>query len=297
MKLYLPLVLAGAALLTGCKGLNDDYQEKAEENDKQIQAYITSNGLTPTKSVSGIYYQLGGTTSGRKPQVGEQVRYTYSLMQLNNQIVDTTFKTKVASGTWGLNFSRDNGALLEGLSLMGVGGTNIVLSPHSRAYGSQQYVDSTGKVILPSYSAVRYDIKMLRVLNEAEQIEEYTMSKQLNVTETTSDGLRYIRITEGTGAQLTTGKTATVRYRGQLLNGTKFDESPVAGLPFTVGVSSTISGFNQALQKMKVGGKAIVILPSAIAYGTRGRLNDAQNAYTIPPYAPILFELEILSAN
>ncbi|OZI07531.1 hypothetical protein BWI93_14440 [Siphonobacter sp. BAB-5385] len=297
MKLYLPLVLAGAALLTGCKGLNDDYQEKAEENDKQIQAYIASNGLSATKSPSGIYYQVGGTTSSRKPQVGEQVRYNFYLTQLNNQIIDSTFKTRLATGTWGLNFSGDNGALLEGLSMIGIGGSNIVLSPHSRAYGSQQYADSTGKVILPAYSAVRYDIKMVRVLNEAEQIEEYITSKQLKLTETTSEGLRYINITEGTGAQLTNGKSATVRYRGQLLNGTKFDESPTAGVTFTVGVSTTIPGFNQALQKMKVGGKAIVIMPSSLGYGTRGRLNEAQNAYTIQPYAPLLFELEILSAN
>ncbi len=296
MKFYLPLVLAGASLLAGCKSLNNEMSEKAEENDRQIQSYITANNLTPTKTPEGIYYQINNAIpTGRQPQVGEQLRFNFTLSNLSNQVVDSTYKTRVAKLTWGLNTGYDGGALLRGLSFVKEGESAIVLSPHTYGFGNQPAKDTNSREVLPAYSAIRYDLKLVDILSEREVIQEYVTEKKLAVTETTSSGLTYIRLKEGTGATITTGKNVTVKYTGMLLSGSKFDESSAAGVSWTVGVSSLISGFTEGLQKMKLGERAILILPYAIAYGTQGATNGS--SYVVPPYTPILFEVEILSVN
>lgn len=64
------------------------------------------------------------------------------------------------------------------------------------------------------------------------------------------------------------GKTAVVRYRGTLSDGSVFDSTEnMAPLEFEVGSGSVIHGFDMAIASMRVGEKKVVTVPASQAYG------------------------------
>ena len=80
-------------------------------------------------------------------------------------------------------------------------------------------------------------------------------------------------ITVGDGAEATTGKTVTVHYVGVAHStGEEFDASWNRGEPlrFGLGAGQVISGWDQGVQGMKVGGRRRLVIPPHLAYGDRG---------------------------
>ena len=57
---------------------------------------------------------------------------------------------------------------------------------------------------------------------------------------------------------------------------------------FTLGNYMVIEGFEEGILYMKKGGKATLLIPSYLAYGTSGTY------WGIPGYSPIIFEVELL---
>jgi FKBP-type peptidyl-prolyl cis-trans isomerase len=107
---------------------------------------------------------------------------------------------------------------------------------------------------------------------------------------TLPDGLQYIVLTNGTGALPTASDTVTVNYRGTLIDGTEFDSSYKRGQPATFPVGGVIHGWTEALQKMTVGSKWKLFIPSELAYGEQGRPG-------IPPNSVLIFEVELLDTK
>ncbi len=94
----------------------------------------------------------------------------------------------------------------------------------------------------------------------------------------------------GTGADATNGKKATVNYTGWLYSdtaanhkGTQFESSSFS---FTLGASQAISGFDQGVLGMKVGGKRTIEIPASLAYGAAG-------APSIPANSGLVFDVEL----
>lgn len=86
----------------------------------------------------------------------------------------------------------------------------------------------------------------------------------------TASGLVFISTSDGTGATPARGDQVKVNYEGKLIDGTVFDSSASHGQPATFPVGQVIPCWTEALQLMKVGGKARVICPADLAYGDRG---------------------------
>lgn len=109
-------------------------------------------------------------------------------------------------------------------------------------------------------------------------------------TVTTSSGLQYSDLAEGTGRQAETGDTATVHYTGWLADGTKFDSSLDRKEPFSfrVGSGQVIQGWDEGVSTMKIGGKRKLIIPPQLGYGPRGA------GGVIPPNATLHFDVELL---
>ena len=87
----------------------------------------------------------------------------------------------------------------------------------------------------------------------------------------TASGLQYKVEKEGAGAQPKPTDMVTVNYRGTLIDGTEFDSSYKRGQPATFPLNQVIKCWTEGVAKVKVGGKAKLICPSAIAYGDEGR--------------------------
>ena len=106
---------------------------------------------------------------------------------------------------------------------------------------------------------------------------------------TLSQGIQYLVIKEGTGAQPSISDTVRAHYKGALLNGKEFDNSFKRGQPFSAPLRSLIQGWQIALPLMKEGSHWRLWIPSHLAYGDRGAGAD------IPGGATLMFEVELIS--
>ncbi|NCA84314.1 MAG: FKBP-type peptidyl-prolyl cis-trans isomerase [Clostridia bacterium] len=124
---------------------------------------------------------------------------------------------------------------------------------------------------------------------EGEKIAAYVQENNLNALPTES-GMYVIVTKEGTGSKPVAGDKVKVHYTGMLLDGTKFDSSVDRGTPFEfdLGQGRVIRGWDEGIAMLNVGSKATLIIPSEMGYGERGAGRD------IPPFAPLIFEVELL---
>jgi len=113
-------------------------------------------------------------------------------------------------------------------------------------------------------------------------------AKKPGVT-TTASGLQYQILTPGSGKTPVVGDTVTVHYKGTLVDGTEFDSSYKRGQAAQFPLSGVIPCWTEGVQRMKVGGKAVLTCPPDIAYGERGA------GAVIPPNATLQFEVELVS--
>lgn len=80
-------------------------------------------------------------------------------------------------------------------------------------------------------------------------------------------------LTEGDGAEATAGSTVLVHYVGVAHStGEQFDASYDRGEPlrFRLGIGQVISGWDQGVAGMKVGGRRHLVIPPHLGYGDRG---------------------------
>jgi hypothetical protein len=152
----------------------------------------------------------------------------------------------------------------------------------------------TGDVSLlaPLYIPIRYDLQILKVRTEEEQIDEYVALNKIAGLERNNDnGLRFVKtLAYPDSAQIAIGTTVSVTYTGRLIrNGKQFDAGTIdVNVVDPTGTASggVVKGFNDGIAKMRYGEKAIIIFPSILGYGVTG------SSTKIPAYAPLIFEVE-----
>ena len=107
----------------------------------------------------------------------------------------------------------------------------------------------------------------------------------------TASGLVYRPLKEGSGASPAATDKVKVHYRGIFPDGREFDSSYKRGEPAEFPLNRVIPCWTEGVQRMKVGGKAKLTCPPAIAYGERGAGN------VIPPNATLNFEIELIAVK
>jgi FKBP-type peptidyl-prolyl cis-trans isomerase FkpA len=107
----------------------------------------------------------------------------------------------------------------------------------------------------------------------------------------TPSGLVYLSLKDGTGVSPTASDKVKVHYRGTFPDGKEFDSSYKRNEAIEFPLSGVIKCWTEGVQRMKVGGKAKLTCPAALAYGSRGA------GGVIPPNATLLFEVELLAIN
>lgn len=104
----------------------------------------------------------------------------------------------------------------------------------------------------------------------------------------TDSGLIFTLLKEGAGDSPKPTDTVKVNYRGTLIDGKEFDSSYKRGMPAEFKLNAVIKCWTEGLQKMKVGSKAKLVCPSALAYGENGA------GELILPGATLVFDVELL---
>jgi FKBP-type peptidyl-prolyl cis-trans isomerase len=127
--------------------------------------------------------------------------------------------------------------------------------------------------------------------------EEVTFAPGLGVDLTqmtrTSTGLYYQDITVGDGEEAVPGATLSVHYTGWLPDGTEFDSSRQPGrspFQFVLGARQVISGWDEGLNGMRVGGERRLVIPPHLGYGQAG-------SGDIPGNTSLVFEVELLAVE
>ncbi|HBI81167.1 MAG TPA: peptidylprolyl isomerase [Bacteroidales bacterium] len=158
------------------------------------------------------------------------------------------------------------------------------------------YNQDSGKIMMNDEEAIKYiqDFFTRREMRLAQENLEAS-NKFLDENKTKegvivdSTGLQYKIITEGTGPMPTAEDVVKVHYKGTLIDGTQFDSSYDRGEPAQFKLNQVIPGWTIGLQKMKVGSKFILYIPSDLGYGERVRQGSP-----IGPNQALIFEVELL---
>ena len=108
---------------------------------------------------------------------------------------------------------------------------------------------------------------------------------------TTSSGLQYKVLKEGTGRSPKATDVVVVNYRGTLINGKEFDSSYKSGKPIEFPLNRVIPGWTEGVQLMKEGAKYEFYIPPNLAYGSRGA------GGVICPDETLIFEVELLKVK
>ena len=160
----------------------------------------------------------------------------------------------------------------QGVAGMRVGGRRRIVVPPELGFGAQ------GTNLVPGNTTLLFEVELVAGAKVP---------------------FEFIDLWVGEGEEVGSGDSLSVAYQGwvfDLLNkenkGETFDwanaEDPYS---FTLGVGEVMAGWDLAIAGMRVGGVRRIVIPHDLAYGTAGR------PPTIPPYATLLFYVNLLAIN
>lgn len=124
-----------------------------------------------------------------------------------------------------------------------------------------------------------------------------------------NSGIYLVRLAENPSTDTTTiisGNTAEIRYVGRFLRETNesniFDNStessvPCGCIPVVVGAGRVIKGWDEGLLFMKKGDRYELVIPSYLAYGQGGSVNQQTGVVSIPGDEPLRFDMTVLNVR
>lgn len=283
-------------------------EKRRTQELSDLTVFLSSNypDLEPTESGLFIIKEKDG--KGRIPKEGDFMNFDFTVSTLNGPSLYNSIEAgRAVDLEKGKPF--DTEGFSEGLNSMRAGDEVTLIVPSKLAFKAQGRPG-----MIEPYTTMKYWVRMNSVKTKAQHDKEMAAKKaqeeaeneRLKNQETAAisnyisensittkpdeSGLYYIETLEGTGQKAEPGDKVKVHYHGTLLDGTKFDSSIDRDQPFefTLGQGQVIRGWDEGIAKMKVGGKATLIIPSKLGYGARAKGN------VIHAYAPLKFEVELV---
>ncbi|MEO7997799.1 MAG: FKBP-type peptidyl-prolyl cis-trans isomerase [Gemmatimonadaceae bacterium] len=122
--------------------------------------------------------------------------------------------------------------------------------------------------------------------------ETYASLLGVNIANMTliQEGLYKQDLIVGTGLEAIKGRDLRVKYTGWLTNGQQFDTNQTTGIPFTLGRSAVITGWDLGLVGIRPGGKRKLVIGSDLAYGSSGN-------GSIGPNKTLVFDITCVSVT
>jgi len=272
-KILITLVVI---LFIGCNS-DEEFVDFSEENDLEIQSYLTENNITAQKSVSGLYYTIDNLGTGEHPTIADRVKVAYKGYFTDGTTFDESNE--------GISFNLQNviQGWAEGITYFKEGGSGQLFIPAHLAYGS------SGTTGIPGGSVLVFDIELIYVNYETENEEEITAYLTNNDLEAikSDSGLYYIIDEQGEGDQPNLTDNVTVSYKGYFTDGVIFDNGSES-INFDLG--GLIAGFSEGITYFKEGGSGQLLIPAHLAYGNNGTTG-------IPGGSVLIFDIGLISIN
>jgi FKBP-type peptidyl-prolyl cis-trans isomerase len=253
---------------------------------------------------SGLSYKfIEENTKNSKAQIGEilTLKLRYTDIEGNEIEESSIFRIQLAIS------SHKGGSIEDALAMMHKGDSAVFIIDAINYYTQTRKVKAPenfsdeSKLIfyirlidITPFDEFSKDTKTSHISNQRE--EELLLKKYIDenaiVEKNFESGLYFLVINDGTGNTPVPGKKVKVHYKGYFIDGIEFDSSYERNEPFefNYGIGQVIQGWDEAVSKMKVGGKYKLIIPSYLAYG------ETQHG-PIPPYSTLIFEIELLEAE
>ena len=288
----------------------DNPVKMKKQAEDAMQKYLADNKITVQPTASGVYIVPSVNGEGIKIDTGCMVKLHLTVSLIDGKQVFSSYETnEPIKCEYGTKFGTPG--IEEAIAKMKKGEKAKVVVPYEKAFGE------VGRgAIVPPYAPLIYDVEILDVQSKADYEKAQTIEKQKEMekkapvinnesmlldkyltdnkitVKPTASGLYYIEKTKGTGPRAVAGKTVKVHYTGTLVNGTKFDSSRDRNQPFgfTIGKGMVIPGWDEGIAMMEQGGKAVLIIPSKLAYGDR-------DMGEIAPYSTLIFDVELLEVK
>jgi FKBP-type peptidyl-prolyl cis-trans isomerase FkpA len=268
------------------------------------------------KTDSGLEYLIAKDSTGDVyPEKGGFITFWFAIKNDKDSTIDSQFsdpnpvgiptpeivhKPSVEEGFWLLTEGDSAEFLLNADSLYAntfhrplpqgiTAGSKIKMVVRMGKVYTKKFVDSV-MVIQEDQQKNQMVEEMATYKKDSIAIQDYLTKNKLK-GQATIGGAYVVKLKENKGTDLFISPMDSIKtkYVGKLLiEGTEFDKSPVGEyFTFVVGMGQVIKGWDQGFQKLKRGEKALIIIPSRLAYGTRGA------GGAIPPNAPLIFEVEV----
>jgi len=260
-----------------------------------------------TINASGMKYKFFiKNEENKKPVVGD-ILVLY--MRYTTEKDSVLFDTKELNGQpfrMKMNAASENGSTInDAFALMHEGDSAQFIVDAERFYTEIKntevpcFINKNSKLIFNiklveifSYDKYLKEKKIVQIKNTKEEqiiLESYLQNANITIKPANS-GLYYIEDLTGKGSKPKTGQKVTIHYTGSFINGEIFDSSLKRGeaFEFEFGANQVIPGLEEGVGMMKTGGKATLIIPSHIAYGS-------QQYKMIPPFSTLIFEVELLN--
>lgn len=137
---------------------NKDLKSKAKT---ELDSYIKNNNLTPTKTASGLMYNVAKKGNGKFAKDGDEISVMYTGKLLNGQVFDSNVPSKEP-----FNLELGQGRVIkgweEGLKFFDEGATGYLLLPYDLAYGE------AGTRGIDPFATLLFEIEVLKVTPAAE---------------------------------------------------------------------------------------------------------------------------------
>jgi FKBP-type peptidyl-prolyl cis-trans isomerase len=291
------VLLAALGLFATACSKDEAPIDYAPIDDAIITKYLADKAITTAqKQPSGLYFVPTTTNATAKlATVGTNASIRFTATLLDGTVFDGTALRSNLPSSFVIGNSNAPAGLQLGALLMHLGDKATLLTPSGLAYGDVEFTGPSG-VKVPANTVVRYDVELVDLnyaVTDDAIITQYLTTSSITTAQKQASGLYYVPVTANpTGTPATAGKTVSVLYTGRLMNGTVFDASSNnKPLDFILGSGSVIKGWDEGIALMRKGEKAILLIPSALAYGPRSP------STAIAANSVLRFEVEVVDVK
>ncbi|SMO59285.1 FKBP-type peptidyl-prolyl cis-trans isomerase [Solitalea koreensis] len=253
------------------------------------------------KTARGLFYKIHTTTPGSiKIKEGDYVKFNLTYKTDKDSILNSTKPNEPAAAIVKLDTVMDRAKVMDALLLLSKGDSATFKvsaddlfrgapegTPRPDFLQSGRFMVYTVKVVdvkTPQQLEAERKANAAKLkLTQDNAIAKYAAAHKLKLL-TTPSGLRYaITLKSLKGTTPKAGDTVKVHYTGKFLDDKKFDASYDRNEPieFPLGQKYVIAGWDEGLRFVKKGEKAVLVIPSALAYGERGRPGIPENSVLV----------------